>query len=196
MRPILPLRLILAAGAAALLCGCAGTAGSMAGAALQLAGLKGPDLPDAQKPPRSVAITLHAGANLNADAGGHPLALVTKIYKLRQRAAFQQAPYDGFLNAQREREMLGADLLEVKEVLLVPGQRYEVQEKVSREAYYIGVVALFRAPAPQRWRLAFGAADAEQAGIAIGMNACAMSVGSGSASAGEPLRAPGAPRCD
>jgi type VI secretion system protein VasD len=196
MRQIPPFRLFLAA-CAALLCGCAGTAGSMAGAALQLAGLKAPvEVPDAQKPPRNVAITLHAGANLNTDAGGHPLALVTKIYKLRQSAAFQQAPYDGFLSPQREKEMLGADLLEVKEVLLVPGQRYEVFEKVSREAYYIGVVALFRAPAPQRWRLAFAAADAEQAGIAIGMNACAMSLGSGSASVGGPIRAPGATRCD
>lgn len=195
MRPTLPPRLILAA-CAALLCGCAGTAGTMVGAALQLAGAKAPaELPDAQKPPRNVAITLHAGANLNAGGRSHALALVAKIYKLRQSAAFEQAPYDGFLSPQREKELLGADLVEVKEVLLVPGQRYEVLEKVSREAYYIGVVGLFRTPAPQRWRLAFAAADAERAGIAIGMNACAMSVGNGSGGTGGPLHAPAA-RCD
>lgn len=193
MPPFPPSRLALAAGAA-LLCGCA--AGPLAGAALQLAGIKAPaEVPDAQKAPRSVAIKLHAGANLNTDARGRPLALVAKIYKLRQNAAFQQAPYDGFLNPQRERELLGADLLEVKEVLLVPGLHYEVLEKVSREAYYIGVVALFRAPAAQRWRLAFGAAEAEQTGIAIGMNACAMSLGAGSAGAADP-RPGAAARCE
>lgn len=187
LRSALPRRLLLAATAIAL-GGCAGPSGnSLANAALELAGLRKaapPELPDAQKPPRNIAIRLHAGANLNTDGDGHPLALVARIYKLRQTAAFTQAPYDSFLNPQKEKELLGADLLEVKEVLLVPNQRYEVLEKVSREAYFIGVVALFRAPAAQRWRLAFGAGEAEQAGITVGLHACAMSVGAGSADAG------------
>jgi type VI secretion system protein VasD len=164
---------------AALLAGCAG-GGSLADAALGAAGLrKPPELADAQKPPRSVAIRLHAADKLNVDARGQPLALVARIYKLRQSAAFEQAPYAAFLDPQAEREALGADLVEVKEVTLVPGQRYQVLEKVSREAAYVGVVALFHAPAPQRWRLAFGAADAEQAGLTVGLHACALSVGAG-----------------
>ena len=162
-----------------LLAGCAGGAiGTLANAALQMAGVAKPppELPDAQKPPRNVSIRLHAAQRLNTDAEGRPLALVARIYKLRQSAAFEQAPYDSFLDAQREKAALGADLMEVKEVLLVPGQRYEVQEKVSKEAYFIGVVALFRAPAAQRWRATFGAADAERGGITVGLHACAMSV--------------------
>ncbi|NRR33130.1 type VI secretion system lipoprotein TssJ [Oxalobacteraceae bacterium] len=184
----LPSRLILAS-AALLLGGCA--AGSIAGAALEMVGMrKAPELPDAQKPPRHVAIRLHADSSLNAGASGHPLALVARIYKLRQGAAFQQIAYDGFLSAHRERELLGNDLLEVKEVMLVPGQRYEVVEQVTREAYVIGVVGLFRTPAPQRWRLAFAAADAERSGITIGAHACALSVAAGtpaSGQAGQPL---------
>lgn len=164
------------------LAGCA--AGSIAGTALDMIGIRKPvDLPDAQKPPRTVAIRLHASPNLNSDAGGHPLALVARIYKLRQTATFERAAFEGFLNAQTERELLGSDLLDVKEVMLIPGQRYEISEKVSREAYYIGVVALFRAPAEQRWRLAFAAGEAEKSGITIGLHACAMSVGAGAATA-------------
>ncbi len=34
-------------------------------------------------------------------------------------------------------------------MILVPGQRYEVTEKVPREARHVGIVALFRPPAPQ-----------------------------------------------
>ncbi len=187
---VLTLALLLQLGA----CAAGGAIGSIAGVAMEMAGIRKPppELPDAQKPPRNVAIKLHAGSNLNSDPAGQPLALVTRIYKLRQSAAFEQAPYDSFLDAQKEKELLGADLLEVKEVLLVPGQRYEVVEKVSKEAYFIGVVALFRAPAAQRWRLAFGAGEAERSGITIGAHACALSVGAGAGGAGA---APAAVRC-
>lgn len=145
------------------------------GAALEAVGLrKAPELPDAQKPARKVALRLQAADKLNLDAGGHPLALVARIYTLRQSAAFEQAPYDTFLDPAREKEALGADLVAVREVTLVPGQRYEAVEKVAREANFIGIVALYNAPAPQRWRLAYAAADAERAGVSIAANACAL----------------------
>lgn len=169
---------IAAVAAAAILAGC-GTA-SIAGAVLQIAGVhRPPELPDAQKPPRIVSIRLHAAPTLNSGNGGPPLALVARIYKLRQAEAFERLSYGGFTGAEAERELLGPDLLEVKEVLLIPGQRYEVMEKVDREAAYVGVVALFRAPDGGRWRAAFPAADAENAGITIGLHACAMTVGQG-----------------
>jgi type VI secretion system protein VasD len=163
------------------LAGCAGDGlGSVTGAALEATGLrKAPELPDAQKPARNVSIRLHAADKLNVDAQGRPLALVARLYKLRQNIAFEQAPYATFLSADAEKAALGADLLEVKEITLVPGQRYEATEKVSREAAFIGVVALFRSPAPQRWRLAFSAPEAERAGLTVGLHACALSVGTG-----------------
>ncbi len=186
MCPSLPLRcaaccLLLA------LAGCAGGAiGGMANAALQMAGLArpAPEVPEAQKPPRNVSIRLHAGQRLNTDPQGRPLALVARIYKLRQSAAFEQAPYDSFLDAAREKALLGADLLEVQEVLLVPGQHYEIQEKVGRETAFIGVVALFRAPAALRWRATFAANAAERDGVTVGLHACALTVGAQAGLAG------------
>ncbi|GAB3435544.1 type VI secretion system lipoprotein TssJ [Massilia solisilvae] len=164
-----------------LLAGCAGGGlGSIAGAALEATGLrKPPELPEAQKPPRAIALRLHAATRLNVDESGQPLALVARIYKLRQNAAFEQAPLAAFLDPAAEKQALGPDLIEVKEVTLVPGQHYEVSEKVSREAGYVGVVALFHAPAAQRWRLAFPTAEAERQGVTVGLHACALSVGAG-----------------
>ena len=162
--------------------------GNVANAALEATGLKKPDVPevpDALKLPRTIAIKLHAGQALNLDPSGRSLAVVARIYKLRQVAAFQQASYDTFLNPQKEKDLLGTDLLEVKEVTLVPGQRYEVSEKVSREAYFIGIVALFNNPAPLRWRVNFATAAAEQTGIIVGMHACALTVGTGMPSTNE-----------
>jgi type VI secretion system protein VasD len=167
-----------------LLTGCAnGGLNSIANATLEAVGVRQPpalpEVPDSMKPARQVSIRLHASDRLNLNADGQPLAIVARVYKLRQSAAFEHAPYGTFLNPQAEKEAFGADLVEVKEITLVPGQHYEVTEKVPREAGYLGVIALFNSPAPQRWRLTFPAADVERSGITVGVHACAFSVGSG-----------------
>lgn len=142
------------------------------------------------KQPRSIPIKLHASRALNLDPQQRPLALVVKIYKLKQNISFQQASYDTFLSTQKEKEALGADLMEVKEITLVPDQRYEIIEKVSYEAGYIGVVALFVNPAQQRWRIAFKADEAEKIGITVGVQSCSLTLGKGAAAVdtqGKPL---------
>jgi type VI secretion system protein VasD len=162
--------------AGVLLAGCAGGAKPLPAGLLEAAGVrKPPPLPEAQLPPRNVALRLHAARRLNVDARGQSLALLVRVYKLRQRTAFEQAPYSAFLSPQSEREALGADLLEVRELTLVPGQQLELNEKLSREAAWVGVVALFHSPQPQGWRLAISAPEAEQAGVTVGLHACAMS---------------------
>ncbi|MCC2955221.1 type VI secretion system lipoprotein TssJ [Massilia sp. IC2-477] len=153
----------------------------IAGKALEATGLRKPsELPDAQKPPRTVALRLHASHKLNLDKRGQPIALAVRLYKLRRVEAFEQAPYSAFLNPQAERDSLGADLVEVREIMLVPGQRYEVVEKVSREASHLAVVALFQRPAEQRWRMVVAAADAESKGLTLGLHACALTAGGSS----------------
>jgi type VI secretion system protein VasD len=180
----------------ATLAGCASGPGSLGAAALEASGLRKPaELPDAQKPPRIVALRLHAADKLNVDAKGRPLALVARIYTLRQNAAFERAPYAAFLNPQAEKDALGDDLVGVREVMLVPGQRYEANEKVAREAGYIGVVALFHAPAAERWRASFAAAEAEKAGLTVGLHACALSVGAGADATARGLKTLSSVRC-
>lgn len=129
--------------------------------------------------PRSVTLRVHAGETLNTDSEGRPLSLLVRIYTLKNGSAFLSAAYDSFMQAAKEKEALGDDLISVREVLLVPGQKFETQERVPREAGYIGVVALFRAPAVQRWRFAFAADGAVQSGLVLGAHACALSVGIG-----------------
>jgi type VI secretion system protein VasD len=147
-------------------------------------GLRKPaPVPESQLPPRSVVMHLHAAPRLNVDARGQSLALLVKVYKLRQRGAFDQAPYAAFLSPQAEREALGADLVDVREVTLVPGQRLDVNDRLARDTPWLGVVALFHAPADNAWRAVVPAADAEGAGATIGLHACALSAGN----AGKPL---------
>ena len=165
------------------------------GSGLQAIAGKVPELPESQKPPRAVPVRLHAATKLNADAQGRPLALVARVYKLRQNAAFEAAPYSAFLNPAAEKEAFGADVVEVKDVTLVPGQRYESLEKVAREAGFVGIVALFHSPAPQRWRLTFAAAEAEKAGLTVGLHACALSAGLGAKPTTPEVKMLGSARC-
>ncbi|MCF1442825.1 type VI secretion system lipoprotein TssJ [Ralstonia nicotianae] len=162
---------------------CSTGANVLAGAAsgaLEAVGLKASNVPDAQKPPREVPLKLTAGANLNAATDRRPVALVVRLYALKDPTSFLQAPYDTFIDPAREKQTLGADLVQVREMTLIPGQRYEFSEKVSREASTLGVVALFRSPAAQRWKFAFNAEKNEKSGIMIGLHACAMTLTTGS----------------
>ncbi|MCX5541298.1 type VI secretion system lipoprotein TssJ [Paraburkholderia sp. CNPSo 3076] len=164
------------------LAGCAAAVpalGSAASAALQLAGIGKPDVPDSQKPPRDLGITLLAAQNLNAATDRKPLALVVRLYVLKDPTSFQQASFDTFTDPAKEKSALGADLLGVREVTLIPGQRYNATEKVSREAQAFGIVALFRDPAMRRWKFAFDPAKSEKSGIMVGLHNCAMTVTSG-----------------
>jgi type VI secretion system protein VasD len=174
---------------ASLLGGCAGGAGTLSGSALEAIGLrKPPPVAEAQQPPRNVVVHLHAAPRLNVDARGQPLALLVRIYTLRQHAAFDQAPYAVFLSPQAEREALGTDLVEVREITLLPGQKLDINDKVARDTPWLGVVALFHAPAPQGWRVAFAAADAERAGVTVGLHACSLTVGTGVTPAADAIK--------
>ena len=167
-----------------LLSACGGS-GTLVGNAMEATGLRKPaPSPDALSGPRNVSLHVHAAPRLNLDARGRPLALLLRVYKLRQRTAFAQAPYDAFLSPDTERAALGADLIDVRELTLVPGQQLDLDDTLARDAGYLGVVALFRAPAQQGWRIAFAAADAERAGVTLGVHACSLSVGAGAAASG------------
>lgn len=155
--------------------GCAsGGGGGMVAKTLQAVGIR--DNP-AEVPAgeQTVELRLFPGENLNAGASGRPLALVVRVYHLRGTQRFEQAPFDAFLDESRERSALGDDLVRVNEVVLVPGKPHQLREVLSGDATALGVVALFMAPARQRWRFAFDPRHKSVGdGITVGLHACAM----------------------
>lgn len=156
--------------------------------ALEFVGIKKEaplELPESAKPDWRVTWQLRASPSLNVTPSGQSLAMVVRLYKLRSADAFTQAPYDAFGDPAREKQAFGDDLIEVKELRLLPGQTEQIKTKVAREASYIGIVALFRDPASKRWRYAFDTAKSADSGLIIGLHACAMSV-----QRGEPLGLP------
>lgn len=146
---------------------------------------------------RKITLRLHAGDVLNTDANGQSLSVVARIYKLKDRAAFESAPYSQFqdLKPSPAPDFAG-DVVEVKEVVMTPGKQYDVVETVGPDAPYFAVVGLFRAPDPQRWRFVFDSKAAARSGVSMGMHACALSVAAGEAldAAPETMRVAGV-RC-
>lgn len=171
-----------------ILSGCSSPVSAIGGAALQLMGIGKPEVPDEQKPPRQIRLQLQAGENLNTDEKQRAQAAVVRIYHLKDANAFWLTPYDTFVQPERERSVLGGSLVAVQEITLSPGQSYNVVEKVPMQAKYVGVVTLFYAPAPQRWRLVFDAEKSEKDGILVGIHACAMTATRGSI---QPPQTPG-----
>jgi type VI secretion system protein VasD len=160
--------------------------GNMADKALETIGFKKPEapplpeIPESAKPPRQLKLLIAASDSLNTTPSGQSLSLVTRIYKLRSTTAFLSASYETFGNPAKEKEVLADELIEVKELVLLPGQRRQLDEKWAREAPFVGVVGLFMKPAPQRWRYAFELETfPRNAGVVIGAHACTLSVASG-----------------
>lgn len=167
-------------------CASSSSGGGVLDKALEVVGLSKPASPampvdGIQLPPpsRKITLRLHAGDVLNTDMNGQSLALVARVYKLRSATAFLQAPYEAFKDAASEKQMVGNDIVEVRELVMTPGKKYEVVESVSNEATHIAVVALLRAPDPQRWKFVFDTKEAAHSGITLGMHACALSVAEG-----------------
>lgn len=172
---------------------CASTSseGGVLDKAMQLVGLSkppvkpGPDVTAMSAPkPTQVTLRIHAGQVLNIDSKGQSLSLVARIYKLRSYATFVQTPYAAF---QRDGDAGGAldkEVVEMREIVLTPGQKYEMIETMTAEATHIAVVGLLRASDPRRWKFVFDAREAARTGITIGAHGCALSV-----AVGEPLLA-------
>jgi|GEM_PF-263431 len=158
--------------------------GNMGDKALEVIGFKKPErppeIPEAAKPARKMKLRISASESLNVDPKGNSLSLLVRVYKLRTPTAFLNAPYEIFGNSNKEKEVLADELIESREIVLLPGQDNQLNERWAREATHLGVVALFRAPAEQRWRYAFELESFQQGdGIVLGAHACSLSVASG-----------------
>jgi type VI secretion system protein VasD len=178
------------------LCACCGCSSPLVQRGLELTGLSSPapvagttDAAQLRAPQfRRVTLRLHAGDVLNVNNELRSLSVVLRIYKLKRSDSFLAAPYSSFGSTAAEAAAFGGDLVDAREIVLTPGQRHDVVETLPPEAAYLGVVALFRAPADSRWRFAFDTNASAKSGVTLGVHGCALSVAEG-APVGAPVEA-------
>ena len=168
--------------ACAFLSACAGgaAAGAASVAANIVLGAMGVKTDPGPPPPKTISVHVDAASNLNADALGNGLSVVLRIYKLKDATAFKQASIDKLSDPETAKALLGQDLLESKEELLIPGQHYLLKEKVDSKQGHFAIAIFFRKPNPERWKLVVANNDlTEDKPLIIGAHACAMNVTSG-----------------
>ena len=149
--------------------------------ALQAVGLQAPaKAPDGTSlRTTKLALRLAAGTIVNADGGGKSLPLVAEVYKLRDASAFLRANYSAFALDDANAASFSRDVVAVREIGLAPGDKAESVEELAGEAKYLGVVALFRSPAPGHWRFVFDVKGSQDSGVAVTLLSCAMVVSRG-----------------
>lgn len=172
------IKLCLIAMGGMVLSGCASTAASMATSVVLTAmGVKKDQGPP---PPKNITVQIDTANNLNANSQGKGLSAVLRIYKLKDATSFKQASSDKLFDHESGKALLGQDMLESKEELLIPGQHYQFKEKVDAQNGYLAIAVFFRKPHPQRWKLVVANSDLkENSPLIIGAHACAINVTSG-----------------
>ncbi|MCG5076151.1 type VI secretion system lipoprotein TssJ [Paraburkholderia sp. RG36] len=101
---------------------------------------------------KTMSVDLKGRASLNADAQGKSLSMVVRFYQLKDANTFAQLNY---MQLQSDDlNLLKADLLATKDVVLQPGASASIAEPMSPDAQVVGVVAFFREPVQGRtWKL-------------------------------------------
>lgn len=110
-----------------------------------------------------VVLTVDGGKELNLDESGQPLSVVVRMYQLTSLERFVSVDPERLWEAPED--SLGATLLDVRELTLLPGMGQIERWPMVAKAQYIGVAAFFRSGADTRWKVAFGADSFRKDGI-------------------------------
>ncbi|WP_133667590.1 type VI secretion system lipoprotein TssJ [Paraburkholderia sp. BL10I2N1] len=102
---------------------------------------------------KAMTVDLTAQAFLNPAPGGQSLSVVVRFYQLRDVKTFADLTY---VQLQRDdQNLLKADLLGTKDVVLRPDASASIVEPMNEATRVVGVVAFFRAPLQDKvWKLA------------------------------------------
>lgn len=102
---------------------------------------------------KTMNVDLTGRASLNTDAQGQSLSTVVRFYQLKDAKAFEKLNY-----AQLQSDdlnLLKADLLATKDVVLRPGASASIAQPMNPDAQFVGVIAFFRDPGQgTEWKLA------------------------------------------
>lgn len=126
--------------------------------------------------PKTFEVRGDADQIINRDTSGNPLSVVVHVYQLRDSDEFSKMTFDTLAGGRPAAELLGKDLLEKNEVLLVPGATYASTEKLREEAKHIGVVAFFRHPEQHYWRFLVDANAVRKNGLQFRVSDCFLSL--------------------
>ncbi len=101
---------------------------------------------------RDVKLAFVSTKRLNSDEEGAALPVMVRVYQLQSKDKFEQATFKSLW--KNDKEFLGEDLLERKDITLHPDSEVvlDLEVETKKGANYLGVMALFRQPEGDSWR--------------------------------------------
>ncbi len=97
-----------------------------------------------------------AAAVINRDYTGKSLSVAVRVYQLKSDQLFSRLTYESLTAGKGEQALLGADLISMKDLLMLPGGVVSLDGfKVDEEARFVALVGFFRQPDKAYWRLLF-----------------------------------------
>jgi len=95
-----------------------------------------------------LAVASHS--NVNPDHSGRPSPVIVKIYEMRSDLAFKQSDFIPLFMTPVQ--VLGADLLAVDELVLVPGEARRITYEPAEKTRFLGILAGFRQMERAAWK--------------------------------------------
>lgn len=138
--------------------------------------------------PKQYEIKAAADPVINRDVTGKPLSVVVHVYQLKDAGEFSKLTFDTLASGRPVSDLLGKNLLEMNEIMLVPGGKHVSTDKVHQDAKHVGIVAFFRHPDEHYWRMLIEADQVRSSGLNFRVQDCFLSL-----TAPKPSLIPGQP---
>lgn len=89
-------------------------------------------------------------SNVNPDHSGRPSPVIVKVYEMRSDLAFKQSDFIPLFMTPVQ--VLGADLLAVDELVLIPGEARRITYEPAEQTRFLGILAGFRQMERAEWK--------------------------------------------
>jgi type VI secretion system protein VasD len=101
-------------------------------------------------PPGVIDLAISAGSDINPDPQGNAAPALVRVYQLASPVKFENG--DFFLLFEKEKDVLGPDLLGREEIAVAPGETKTLSQPLKPNATHVGVLAAFRDIDKASWR--------------------------------------------
>lgn len=107
-----------------------------------LAGCADVPIPFMKPDPTLIEATAQASPQVNPDARKRPSPVVVRVYELKSRTSFDASDFISLF--ERDKDVLGADLLARDEFVMRPGESKDIKKTPQADTKFLAVLVGFR----------------------------------------------------
>jgi type VI secretion system protein VasD len=108
---------------------------------------------------KTLHLDITARDAINNNASGAPLSTVVRIYQLKDRKVFDDTDYPSLFT--EDSQVIKADLLEQKDIRVLPGAAVTIDVPMNEKAQFVAVAGMFLSPdiTNNTWRIVLSRND-------------------------------------